>query len=224
MLFEDIVSRVMSRMNLTSTEAQTRVEENVNVWHHHVTSSMGLDTSRNITVTATTVVDATDVVFENVEKVQSVWYPSDAADPESQPIVLSQVTQDQLLNSTKRTSGMPRAYAVVSMAGTAVTIQLDTLMAEAIDLYAHAVAVDGDMVSGDEPQFPASFHDILVEGACADEYKKMEKRQLGVDAEQRADRRTADLRMFLAKNMYLLIRQGGAPRSDRARTTTQDLI
>jgi hypothetical protein len=57
---------------------------------------------------------------------------------------------------------------------------------------------------GDEPTFPADFHDILVEGARYEELRKMDKMMpLAQEAYGRFEKRMSDLRYFLAKSAYL---------------------
>lgn len=64
-------------------------------------------------------------------------------------------------------------------------------------------------ISGNSiPDFPESFHDLLVFGVMADEYRKMEKLQFSKDCENDYEKRLSDLRMWIAKSAWQDIHQG----------------
>lgn len=77
----------------------------------------------------------------------------------------------------------------------------------------HILYADGHTtlttLSGNQaPDFPESFHDILIFGVMADEYRKMEKFQFYQASEADFERRLSDLRMWIAKSAYKDIYQG----------------
>lgn len=75
-------------------------------------------------------------------------------------------------------------------------------------LYADGHVTVATLNGSNTPDFPESFHDVLVFGAMADEYRKMEKLQFAQTAEADFERRLSDLRMWIAKSAYLDIYQG----------------
>lgn len=205
MTFDEIVTEVAARVNLTSTTALTRIGREVNMRYKRVTSGCYLDTSRRVTVSAGTLVDSREVVFELVEKVLTVYYKSG-----DQNIVLDQVTPDQITLEGTDATGTPIAWAVVTQDSDFTVINLDCLAADIMTLYADGISTTEDLANSDEPVFPQSFHDLLVEGAVADEWKKMNKMQDAKQAEFDYERRLSDLRMFLARTTYLSVQQGNA--------------
>lgn len=210
MTFDDIASRVMDRLNFTSTTARERVEGGVNDANREVTSTLGMITSRQVTNEVTydpTDVDSTlpIIIVEDVEKIMRVML--DVTD--ARPRQLDQMTYDDL-TAIEVVDGTPKAWAVKTMSAGSVTIVLDaypsvdefTLIYDAYDIYTELEA------AMDEPIFPASFHDLLVEMVVADELLKLEKPALATIASNKADQRLSDLKMFIAKSAYADYYQG----------------
>ena len=216
MTFTQIVAEVMDRLNLTSAAAQTRVGNDVNDRYRRVTSSIGLDTSRRTQVSATAALNNRTMTFTGIEKILIVIDKSELATG-GQEIVLDQITMDEMhitplqgntIPGTTTPTGMPRHYSVTNMHPNSVDIYMDIIPSRGFQLFADGLRNVAVLGANDSPDFPESFHDILVWGAMADEYRKMEKPQLMQDAEINFERRVADLRMFIAKSAYLDIHQG----------------
>lgn len=202
MNFAALVQMVKDRLNLTSTEATTRVGAEINSRYKEVSSAIGMAPSRRTTVQISTTLGVQDVIFTGIEKVLSVYNPSSGRN-----VVLDEITPDEMRAITPAETDHITRYCIYRMAATTVTIRLDVLPQSAITLYADGFET-ADVLSGtQEPKFAESFHDILVEGVVADELKKMEKRPLANDAEEKFQRRLSDLRMFIAKSGYLTIQQ-----------------
>jgi hypothetical protein len=282
-----MVDEVMSRLNLTSTDAETRVSARINKRYKQVTSAIGLITSRrtiadvvcsaaDIGVNTINASSLPEVTVENMEKVIRVTTTSDTYDistisvanptvvttaaahdlesgqvifitgSETTPTidgrriitvtgastftvpvnvtvgssagtftlgdgairVLRPLMYDELVNRPTGT-GLPRAFAVKSMFSGYSVLTLDAypdddLFSLKIEGYTVTPILDGTA----EPLLPGDFHDILVEGAISDELRKMEKPQLAAIAEAEYEKRLSDLRMFIAKHMYLDVFQG----------------
>lgn len=204
MTFEEIVSEVCERLNLTSDEAKSRVGREVNSRYKRLTASIGLETSRPTQVSQQATLGDRDLVFSGVEKIYNVV---DKSDP-NQDIVLTQITNDEMHITPIRTQP-PRHYSVKAMGKNSVTVTLDCVPAAPLfTLYADGLANLSTLSGSEAPAFPESYHDILVFGAMADEYRKMEKEQLYMTAEKDYETRLSDLRMFIAKSAYLDIFQG----------------
>lgn len=203
MVMEEIITEACERLNLTSDTARSRVAREINNRYKRITSSIGLVTSRFTSVTALAVIGNRTMTFTGIEKITAVV---DKSDP-SQDIVLGQLTPDEMHITPIRTEP-PRNYAITRMHGTSVEVELDCLPATAFTLYADGYVTVTSLSGSDVPDFPESFHDILVWGVMADEYRKMEKMPLMIDAEQNYEKRLSDLRMFIAKSAYLDIYQG----------------
>jgi hypothetical protein len=216
MTFEYIVSQVMSRLNLTSPEAETRVGQAVNETYRDVTSSVSLETSVRGTATGLTVnesryVDFTTADSEGEEddrtlvKIMSVYLPeSELPAPWN---VLQSVTFDELRNSTPL-SWPPQRYAIANTGAHNVRIFLDCEATDDDDeLYADVQMNTVTLTSDDEPMFPENFHDCLIYGAMALELDKMEKEERAKRAWDKYNTRVAALNYFLSKDAYMRIHQ-----------------
>lgn len=205
----------MQRLNLTSTDAETRIKDEVNEVYREFVSSMGMDTSIRGVTTATTTADSRYVTFgaeDRVIKLLSVFLPSAVAAPPYS--VLTSCTFDELRNTSPGT-WPPTRYAISRMGADTVEIFLDcTAPADAQTLHADCLLASDTMDDGDSPTFPENFHDMLVHGVMAIELDKMEKGERANAAQSKFEKRSADLRMFIAKDAYIAIHQGKTMRSD----------
>lgn len=203
-----MVTEVGNRLNLTSQDSKVRIGQRINDRYRRVTSSIGLITSRRIMVdlelNSTTNTELPEITIENLEKVLRVTTTGDG-----QTIrVLREAFYDDLTR-IPTANGKPKAYAIKRMGARQVIIVVDSFTPEE-DFTLHVEGYDvTDVLADDaEPYIPSDFHDILVEGAMSDEYKKLEKTDLSRDSELRYTQRLSDLRMFIAKSAYLDIVQG----------------
>jgi hypothetical protein len=191
-------------MNLTSDQSISRVGRNINIRYKRVTSSIGIDTSRQIfDVDVQTVTNDRYLGFTGIEKINFV---KDIT-VENKPVLLTERTMIEMHN-LPLTGGQARNYAVTNYGPNSVTIYVDTTIPETGFLKADGLEIAETLAGAQSPQFPESFHDILIYGAVADELKKMEKFNLAKDAEMDFERRLSDLRMFIAKTAMLDIYQG----------------
>jgi len=202
MTFAEIVSQTMSLMNLTSETAQTRVGKDVNRVYGQIVSAIGLETTAPGIVTATTEIGSRLLVFEGATKVFAIWNPNLAP---SYPLV--QVTLDEIRNSPIM-EDPARRYAVYIQDADTVTVYLDSVPATEYDLTADVQLAFADLADDDVPIFPQDFHDMLVDGACAIEARKMEKLDVAADYQGNFDSQLAQLKYFLAKSKYLNVYQG----------------
>jgi hypothetical protein len=211
--FDEIVQDVMNKLNLTDNKSRERVGGYVNDRYKRVTSGIGLITSRrtiiNLDVDPTDLTDypnLPEIQVNGLEKVERVWTLYDTSSPNSLQ-TLKQLTYEELTSRVPY-SDVPRCWAVKLMGPGVVTIVVDGTPTTAYPLslegYAIAPVLSGDL----EPFFPTDFHDILVEGAKADELWKMEKATLAQAGETKYEGRLSDLRMFIAKSAWLDIAQG----------------
>jgi hypothetical protein len=197
MTFTDLVTEIMSRLNYTSSDATARVGRAINDRYKRVTTSIGLDVTRRVVVGAVTVIGTPLVTVANVEKILNIQF-------RNKPLEL--VTID-ILRSIQPSSPQS-AYAVFRSNANSVQIELSwtptAVESLVVDGYALAPTLAGSQV----PAFPESFHDVLIWGSLAEEYRRLEKGGLVKDAEQQFESRLSDLRMFIAANGYNNIFQG----------------
>lgn len=212
MTFTQIVDKVMSRLNLESTTAETRIGDEVNEVYRELVTSMGLETSIRSTTTITTTADSRYVTFgdtgsggDKVLKLLSVYLPSTVAPPPYN--VLTSATFDELRN-TIAGSWPPTRYAISKMGPTSVEVFLDAPgPTVAATLHADCLLGSTTMSGTDQPFFTENFHDILVYGVLAIELDKMDKVERSEKAQAQFEKRSGDLRMFIAKDAYLAIHQ-----------------
>lgn len=204
MTFSELVSQAQARLNLTSTESATRIGITLNDRYKRLSSSIGLITSRRATVQATATLGVTSLVFTGIEKIINV------VDRSATPYrMLEEVTVEELRGTASTTNTYACKYAVLTSGSSTVTILMDVSPQSAFVLYADGHANLSTLSGSQVPAFAESFHDILLHGILADEYRKMMQRGLAQDSEQMYERRLSDLRMWLAKSSYLDITQGG---------------
>lgn len=203
MTFDEIVSEVCDRLNYTSDEAITRVGKRVNTRYRRVTSSIGLKTTRYVEgIPATATIGSRFLTFSGVERLLAVIDNSSGED-----VPLDKITTDEMhVLSTKQEP--PRSYCVYRVGPRSVEIKVDGEAESAYVLYADGEVSLATLVGDEEPAFPESFHDILVFGALADEYRKLEKFPLAKDMEGDYAVRVSELRMWFAVNAWQDIYQG----------------
>lgn len=213
MTFTELVTEIMDRLNLSSTEATARVGRALNRKYKLVTSAVGLQLSRRATVQQAVTIGVSTVIFTNAEKVINVY--NRTVTPYR---LLEEVTIDELRESQPyTTSSSPSKYAIASHTADTISVEINCIPQTAFTLYADVHAAASTLSGSQEPAFPESFHDVLIEGVMADELRKMEKAALAGVAKGEYERILSDLRMWIAKNNALDIYQGktaqNSPRS-----------
>ena len=123
------------------------------------------------------------------------------------PALLQEVEFDELRNQPVSTDP-PSQWAVQEMGASTVTIFLDTVPATAYILTADAESIQTELTGSMVPQFPQSYHDILITGVKADELFKMEKYDMAAAMEVKFEKRLGELRFFIAKSAYKNIYSG----------------
>lgn len=203
MTFNQIVQRVLDRMNLTSDKAYNRVLDTVNEVYKEVVSGVGLETSVLIpAVTANTVVSSRYVTFTGVTKILAVF------DPSVTPArVLFEKSFDELRNEPDGGSP-PVEYAIQNMGANSVTIYLNGTPTTSFPLQADCEGQVSLLTGNAQPNFNEDFHDILIKGAMAVEYHKMEKSDKGKVFDDKYEKRLSELRLYIASSAYNDIVQG----------------
>lgn len=208
MTFTEIVAAVGERLNLSSTEALARIGRNVNYRYKRLTSSVGLQPVRRATVSTPTIAANPRITF-SLEKLEMV-YITDTG----RRRVLTECSYDEWRNNGTWTarSGDPEQYAIESIDASTITLVLDPVPSAIMTVYADGMESAATLAGIDVPQIPASFHDILVDGAISDEYNKLENPKQAKEFENRYESRAADLRYHIAKSGYLKRVQGDRSR------------
>ncbi len=195
MTFTELREDIMDRLNLSSTDASTRIGRAINRTYRKVTTTIGLQLSRRGTISQDVTVAVSAVTFTNTEKVIDVW--NRATTPYKR---LTLVTIEELRNQMPYTSSdSPTCYAIRAHSSDTVTIEINCIPLTDFTLYADVHQVVADLSGSDEPAFPESFHDVIIEGVLVDEYRKLEKLQYAQMSMKEFDRILSDLRMWIAK-------------------------
>lgn len=205
MTFLELQTDIMESLGLTTPTARTRVKRLINKRLRQVQSGIRLSLTRRTVVSGTTT-SGSSVMTVSGAKILDVY------DKDTLKRTLGQVLIGEMrrMDAPQEVVGPPFTWAE-SLRGALVTI---------IELYPQPTSSDNylffdvldnatDLVAdGDEPAFPADFHDLLVDAVRYDELKKMEKMlPLAKEAKKQFDDRMGDLRYFIAKSAYLKVRQ-----------------
>jgi hypothetical protein len=202
--FTEIQTAIKDRLNYNNTATDTRLGNSINRIYKQVTSSIGVRRARYNNTSMAVTADNPEVVFSGVEKLLTVWRQSDSGSP----TILREVPMERLREALASDSDKPNYYAIKKQTSNTVTIRLDHTPDTAYTLYADVIAEVSDLSGSNEPAFPESFHDILVEGVLMEEYRKLEKVALARDSERTYKERLSDLRMFLATSASMDMYQG----------------
>jgi hypothetical protein len=206
MTFEEIVAEIADRLNLTSDTAITRIGRSVNERYKWLCTSMGLQTTSQGVVSATTTVGSDLLTFGpipyKVSRLESVFNPA-----YPRPNTLNQVSLVILRNMTAGTDPAQN-YAIYETFADRWTIKLDSQASSPYELQADALISKPTLSGADVPKFPEAYHDTLVYGGMATELDKMEKPDLAQVQEARWADRNSELRLFIAKSGYMDIYQG----------------
>lgn len=206
MSFDQIVQRVMTRMNLSSDDARTRIGDNVNERYVWLCTSMGLQTAVQEEASAFTVIGSNELTFgpspKKVIKVMDVYNP---AIPK--PNALTEVSLDQLRVSIL-TTDPAQMYTVWRMGADRVTIKINVTAGSVYELDADVIVDKAELSGADVPTFSSGYHNLLYYGAMATEYDKMENDEKAAEFEAKFEQRCSELRLFIAKSMFKDIYQG----------------
>lgn len=197
MTANELVEYIAEDLNTPSQESKTRISHALNVRYKQVTSSIGLNPTRREEISASAVVGNRNITFTGAEKLDIVFRKVGTNN-----VILREVTNDEMTELAPR-SDPPTRFSIFSVAPQSIIIKLDSIPETTFTLYAYVLADATTLTNNDQPAFPESFHDILIHGVKADEYRRREKANLAKESEMLFQQRLSDLRMFIAKSAYL---------------------
>lgn len=212
---EEIIDEIMSRLNLTSTTARARIGTIFNRYYLRVTTAIGMAqiSRREFDVEGITTIASAEVEFALMEKITRVFFIND----NGEKAFLDEVTIDELRDEDIPSGDMPSRYAMKSMGSESCTIYLDQIAETEYSLFADGYIKGSLLEDEDEPVFPESFHDVMVEGPLVDEYKKLKDGENAKGSKLEYEQRMSDLKHWAGKTAYLKIRQGQRPRGRNKR-------
>lgn len=207
MTFTELVNEVMARTRQTSTEAQTRIGREVNDRYRRVQTTVGLGTSRPMTVSALTIAGEQSVSVP-ASKVIDVWI--------DQPAGLRRMLQQITFNdwrsrqvSVNPNNGQPTFYAIGSWGSDTVAIYFSPIPDQVYTVKADVLGLAVPLIGAMAPWFSADFHDVIMYGALADEWTQLKQEELARGATGLYEQRLSELRYYIAKENSLAIVQGG---------------
>jgi len=159
-------------------------------------------TTRAVAVSAAKVLGVATVTFSGVQKITRVY-----DDTSGTRRYLTEKHWDELREKNPGTNN-PTEWATQSADDDTVTILLNVLAQDTDVLKADGFLTTTDLSGSQVPAFPEDFHDILIEGVLADEYRKRERLDLAKISKAEYEARLSDLRMWFAKSLNKANQQG----------------
>jgi hypothetical protein len=200
--FQEIATDILDTLNLTSDEAATRVLRTLHRKYKEVTSAIGLIPSRRTRVSQAATIGNRDITFASIEKIDSVFRIVG-----TKVYRLDEITNEEMLEKSL-VSEPATKFCIRSMTGTSVTVRVNVTPTTTFTLYAEGLTVQGRIAPDDTPAFPESFHDILIYGVLAEEYRRKEQKEFFLSAKSDYDTRLSDLKFFIAKTAYMTVYEG----------------
>lgn len=211
MTFEQIVAEVATTANISSDEGLTRIGRNVNLKHRAITSSLGLETTRQGVITGSTVNGSPYLTFGNetigVTLVNTVFHPTTG-----KPLNLVNLAE---LRMQTPLTWPPTAFALFRTNSFSVEILFDALATGVVTVTGDGLIRTTTLVADDEPAFSEDYHDILIAGVLAIEYKILKDKQAEKSEKDTYDIRLAELKHHYAVNSWQDIHQGRTGMSGR---------
>lgn len=206
MTYAELKSRLLDRLNLSSSDAEARLGAFVNERYRELATSIGMGRVRRAEVALNTVADTATLTTAEILK-PLILTPDNNRPP------LTEITVDQLRNRLPRgATGRPREFAVTGVTPSGCTIEFYPVPDDVYPITADGIVPGIDLEDDDDvPAFPEDFHDALIFGALADEYDHFEKPAMAAKQEAKYKARKGDLRYFIGKSTYLQRVQGGTP-------------
>lgn len=204
MTFKQIQDRVMALTNGTSTTTRDRIKASINQRYLRMQSGINLEKLRRA------VVDITLIAGEGAHATASVAKVFSIFDPTMRRVLVEATMHEiRMMDPGLDREGPPERYSVQSVSASAQVIYFWPLQTGNYTVKADVLTSGTELVGdNDVPTVPADFHDILVEGALAEEWAFYQKPSLEKKAELKFENRLSELRMFLVKSNTQPLTQG----------------
>lgn len=199
MTFLELQTRVLNRVNWSSTEARELVKDYLNERYRQVCSSVNAARTRRGVVSFNTVNGSPNVSI-SAAKVFNIF---DAVYLKS---LLNEVTVTDIRarDAAAVVVGRPTDYAVEEHENDTVQLMFFPKPNGVYALQADVLKTGTDMTdNADQPTIPEDFQDVLILGAVADVLDKMEKWAAAQKQEAKFEKRLGELRYFLIKSAHL---------------------
>ncbi len=204
MTYLELQDAVMNALNLTSTDARTRVKAHINQRLRQAQSACNLSKTRRGSPTWATVSGNPLLTVSGVAKLFGLYDDVVLHRP------LNETSLEQILTQTvlSDTSSVPTHYAIAQHTNDILQLRFFPTPDAARDLNTDVLLAGFELVEDDEePSLPSDFQDLLVAGAKSDEYEKLDKPRAQAIEEAKFEKRLGELRYFLVKSAFLSTRQ-----------------
>lgn len=216
MTFDAIVAMIAERTSQRSTDAITRIGEEVNRVHKRIVRSVGLDPTISTTLVGVTVADSPLITFGPITaspeiigiiKIQDIFHPSTLRP-------MDEITQGEMDARTSR-SWPPNAWCIESIGAYAQIVRLDaTADDDDVELTARVKKTSAVLIDDDEPVIPENWHDLLIDGVLAIEYQTKLKDMVAYKiAANDYDLGLKELQQHLAESRRKAVYQGKTGRT-----------
>lgn len=202
MTTNELIDYISDVLNLSGPEARSRIGRALNIRYKQVTSAIGMGTTRRVELSQNATIGNQFITFTGTEKLNAVYRKVG-----NKKIILALVTPEEIIE-THLVTEPPTAFCEYSVTQNTVTIQVNCVPSTTFTLYALVVDDVSTLTNLDAPALPESFHDVLIHGVLADEYRRKDKDAFSKEEEDKFAARLSDLRMFLAKNAYINVYRG----------------
>ena len=199
----ELVARVMARTGQSSTTAQTRIGQFVDERYLRAQTSINLARLRRGLSSFTIPSGAGFVTISGIAKIHAIY------DPTHRRVLHERSLNDlRVIDPGLDRTGPPTDYVLYDGAPAgAQQIFAWPVTDEAISVRADVTTAATTLGDNDSPNVPADFHDLLIRGACADEFAHLQKPALEKKEENAFEQRLADLRYWMVKSPNLPITQ-----------------
>lgn len=213
MTFTEIVTEIEDRLDLTSTDATTRIGRRVNSHYKRLTAELSLAAPlRRVAITANSTIGSANITFTSCEKIERLFDRAQSDEP------LTEVSFDELQQNVAVESDTPTKYAIERMGATTVLVRFDVEFESVKAITGDGYTSQATLSGSDVPAFPVTYHDILVHRVLEEELLKLEKPGLARVERDAAKDLMSKLRLWVATSAYLRVRQGDVPRSNSVLT------
>lgn len=207
MTFDEIVTEISDRLNITSTSGTARIGRLVNLKYKEVVSSVNVQVASRVTgIEAAMSLGSQTVTFTGIEKIERIY------DDTSGTVIELHERSWEDIRRLNPTTGAPTKYAIERMGPGTVTVRFECLAQDTRTLKADGLETTDTLAGAQLPSFSTNYHDILVAGVLADEYAKLEKPALSSREDAKFQKRLSDLRLWVTRSVRLKIQQGGQHR------------
>jgi len=177
MLFEDIVTRIMLDLKLSSDTARDLVGQSVNTRYRQIMRRLGLDVYRRVEFDfdCTAGQQEQTIPAGNDPEIVRIKAIYTQVDETTRALPLDYVDYDEMKQTVPMSGGTPTKWTRKRINGAEQIFLTDSLDPGTVVIEGEEML--SELETGDEPPFNVDFHELLIFGGKADYLTNMEKPQ-----------------------------------------------